>query len=490
MQLRREDGEASQADIGRRTATILLAITVVVAAALRLIGANDQLWFDEIATLIDSVRKPLGVIATHFPSDNDHVLYSLLAHISVRLGGETPFMVRLPAILFGIASIPLIYWVGKRITTRFEALAGAILMTFAAYHIWFSQNARGYTILLVLSLVGTRLILDGLKTRSIKPWLGFALVGALAAYTHLSMIMMVIGQAVAVGLHLLISRRTTNEEMKGPAIGFVGAALLTIILYLPMLGDIAGFFHGEATAAKAAATNSGILHMLAEMQLDVAQGSFAIAVGSVFLVGLASYGRQSLLIPGLFFIPPAMVYLTTVLLERPTRPRFFFFVAAFLILVGVRGVFVIVHFILDRMGRQWRSYERRVRWVAVAAMAGLLIADLSRTYGKPKMDYDGALAFVDGSRRSDDVVALAGVGADFVYTQFYHRKWPELTSKDQLASLRRGRDVLVLYTLERSFSQTNPALLEALKSSCSDERNFAGTLQDGDIYVSRCARQP
>jgi len=480
--------DSARADIDRNTAIFLLAITVVVAAALRLIGANDQLWFDEIATLLDSVRKPLGVIATHFPSDNDHVFYSELAHISVRLGGETPFTVRLPAILFGIASIPLIYWVGTKITTRIEALASAILATVAAYHIWFSQNARGYTILLVLSLVGTRLILNGLRARSIKPWLGFALVSALAAYTHLSMIMMVVGQAIAVALYLLTSKRATMAEMKGPAIGFIGAALLTIILYLPMLGDVATFFHGEATAAKPTAT-SGLLHMFSEMQVGLARGTVAILGAAVFLIGLVSYWRQSSLIPGLFFIPPALIYLTTVLLERPTRPRFFFFIAGFLLLVGVRGVFVIIHFLLDRMGRPLPSYEKPVRWLAVAAMAGVLVADLSRTYGKPKMDYEGALAFVDGSRLSDNAITLAGVGADFVYSQYYHRNWPELKSTDQLASLRRGRDVLVLHTLARSFRQTNPSLFEALKSSCREERIFAGTLQDGDIIVSRCARQ-
>ncbi|MBW0007262.1 MAG: glycosyltransferase family 39 protein, partial [Sphingomonas sp.] len=155
----------SKDDIDRGTARALLAITIGAAAALRLFGANDQLWFDEIATLLDSVRKPLGVIMTHFPSDNDHVFYSVLAHISVNLGGETPFMLRLPAILFGIASIPLIYTVGTRVTTRFEAVASAMVATVAGYHIWFSQNARGYTMLLVLTLLGTQLIFDALKTR-------------------------------------------------------------------------------------------------------------------------------------------------------------------------------------------------------------------------------------------------------------------------------------------------------------------------------------
>jgi 4-amino-4-deoxy-L-arabinose transferase-like glycosyltransferase len=480
-------------DLGRGPAIALLALAVVVAAALRFVGGGDQLWFDEIATLVSSVREPLTVIMTHFPSDNDHVFYSVLAHISVALGGETPLMVRLPAILLGIASIPLIYAMGTKITTRFEALAGAILATAAAYHVWFSQNARGYTLLLVLTLVGTQMILDGLKTRSRKPWLIFAVVSALGAYTHLSMVLAVLGQAIAVSLYLFTARRLTLEELKGPAIGFIGAAALTVMLYLPMFGDVAGFFSAQATTPKAGSAGSagsGILHLLGSMQLGFVRSALLIIGGAVFLVGVVSFWRQSPLIPLLFFIPPSIVCFTTVLLGRPTRPRFFFFIAGFLVLVGVRGVFVIIRFVLDRAGQPWTAYERPMRWVAVAGLTGFLLVDLSRTYGRPKMDYVGALAYVDASRHPSDIIALAGIGTDYVYNRFYGRNWPRLTGADHLASLRRRHDVLVLHTFEGPLSQGDPNLLEALKTRCVEERSFAGTLQDGDIHVSRCTRQP
>jgi hypothetical protein len=212
--------------------------------------------------------------------------------------------------------------------------------------------------------------------------------------------------------------------------------------------------------------------------------------GAVFLVGLVSYWRQSSLIPALFFIPPSLVYFATVLLERPTRPRFFFFIAGFLLLVGVRGVFVIIRFVLDRLGEQWTDWERPARWVAVTAMIGLLVVDLSRTYGKPKMDYEGALAYVEASRRPSDIVALGGIGTDFVYNSFHDRNWPRLSSADHLASLRRRNDVVVLHTFERALGHGNPSLLDAIRFRCTEERYFAGTLQDGDIHVSRCERRP
>ena len=481
---------ADDTDIGRGTALALLGLAVVVAAALRLIGGGDQLWFDEIVTLVDSVRKPFSDIVTHFPSDNGHVFYSVLAHISIALGGDTPFMLRLPAILLGIASVPIIYVMGTRITTRFEALAAAMLATVAAYHVWFSQNARGYTLLLVLTLVGTQLILDGLKTRSKTPWLLFAVISALGAYTHVTMVLAVLGQAIAIALHLLVARRFAVEDWKGPAIGFLGAAALTVALYLPMLGDVSGFFGAQATASKPGPAGTGVLDLFRNMRFDLVRSSVLIVGGGVFLVGVASYWRQSLLIPALFFIPPSLVYAATVLLDRPSRPRFFFFVAGFLLLVGIRGVFVIIRFVLDRLGPKWTAWERPVRGAAVAAMTGLLLVGLGRTYGRPKMDYEGALAYVGTSRRPGEIVALGGIGTDYAFTKFFRRDWPRLKDADDLASIRRGNDVLVIHTFEQPLRQADPALLKIIKTDCIEERNFHGTLLDGDIHVSRCARRP
>jgi hypothetical protein len=254
-----------------------------------------------------------------------------------------------------------------------------------------------------------------------------------------------------------------------------------------MLGDVTGFFTDQAATPKAASASFGMLDVFRYLQLDLVSGGVLIVGGAIFLVGLVSYWRQSSLIPALFFIPPALVYFATILLERPTRPRFFFFVAGFLLLVGVRGVFVIIRFVLDRFGRRWANWERPAKWAAVAALIALLLLDLSRTYGKPKMDYEGALAQVEASRGPSDIVAVAGIGADFVYNNFYGRNWPRLRSADHLASLRRGHDVLVLHTFERPLGDADPALLEAIKTRCAEERGFTGTLQDGDIYVSRCA---
>ena len=73
--------------IAPNQAFVLTAI-LLIGVALRIYGLNSGLWYDEIVTLVESVRPPLREIVTHFPSNNDHPLYSVLAHLSIGIFGE------------------------------------------------------------------------------------------------------------------------------------------------------------------------------------------------------------------------------------------------------------------------------------------------------------------------------------------------------------------------------------------------------------------
>ncbi|HNJ67208.1 MAG TPA: hypothetical protein PKW28_15015, partial [Turneriella sp.] len=62
-----------------------LALILVLALALRLFKANASLWYDEIFTVVNFVRLPTLELIGTFDSLNNHMLYSLLAQITVSL---------------------------------------------------------------------------------------------------------------------------------------------------------------------------------------------------------------------------------------------------------------------------------------------------------------------------------------------------------------------------------------------------------------------
>jgi hypothetical protein len=54
-----------------RPEVVFLLLLIVAGAWLRFYRIGTGLWFDEIATLLESVRHPLAQIVTRFPSAND-----------------------------------------------------------------------------------------------------------------------------------------------------------------------------------------------------------------------------------------------------------------------------------------------------------------------------------------------------------------------------------------------------------------------------------
>src|SRR5262245_30195631 len=73
---------------------IVLAGILAAATAARIHGLNEGLWLDEILTVVHYARAPFGEIITTYESQNQHFLFSLLAHTSFLLFGESPWALR------------------------------------------------------------------------------------------------------------------------------------------------------------------------------------------------------------------------------------------------------------------------------------------------------------------------------------------------------------------------------------------------------------
>jgi len=168
----------------------------VFAIFLRIPALNSCLWLDEVLTMARFAKPPLAWIFTSFPDQNQHMLYSLMAHGAVRLFGEQAWSLRLPSVLFGAASLWALFLLGRKIASDVEALLACALMTVSYHHIWFSQNARGYMVLLFFTLLGTWLWLEAMDRDDFRLWASYAVCMALGFWIHMTIL----------GLHRLAVR--------------------------------------------------------------------------------------------------------------------------------------------------------------------------------------------------------------------------------------------------------------------------------------------
>src|SRR5262245_17128800 len=129
----------------RRSDWIGLISIIVVALVLRAVRLGSGLWYDEIMTLVQFVRLPTRDVVTTLTSFNNHVLYTLEAQAAIAIFGESAWSLRLPAMIFGVACVGALWWLARHVVSAAEANIAALLLAVSYHHIWFSQNARGYT---------------------------------------------------------------------------------------------------------------------------------------------------------------------------------------------------------------------------------------------------------------------------------------------------------------------------------------------------------
>lgn len=131
----------------RRASLILLAAITLAAAALRLPWlAVDSLWFDEAATW-SQLDGSFADMVSRTLRDNYPPLYNTLAWPLVQLFGDAERVLRLPAALLGVALPPMAYALGARAGGRAAGLLAALLLALSPFHVWYSLEARMYSLL-------------------------------------------------------------------------------------------------------------------------------------------------------------------------------------------------------------------------------------------------------------------------------------------------------------------------------------------------------
>jgi uncharacterized membrane protein len=468
-----------------------LVTLTAIAALLRFYRIGTPLWYDEIVTLVESVRSPLLDIVTRFAGDNHHPLYSVLAHLSVAVFGETPSSLRLPAALFGIASVPLLYLLGRSITRRVEAGAAAAILCVSYHHIWFSQNARGYTAVMFGVLVSTWALLRWLDEGR-RGWLVlFAVSTALGAYAHMTTVLVAIGQALALAIVWLAGKRSREPhlDLKAGGAAFAGAALLTVLVYAPMLIDVRSVMtSGESAGGNPATLSWTIAAVLQGIRVGFGTAG-AIALGAVVVgAGVLAYLRQRPAVALLFIIPVAVAVAAPVILDRPLRPRFIFFSAGFALLFVVRGA-AVAGSLLGRTFSATLKTQAATSAVGLAAVAAVALSVKSLPYGYrfPKQDFESAVATVERSMRPADVAVVIGDGAEIPIVRYLGRPWPRISTARELHDLRDSHaDVWVVSTFPSYIRSERAELWDALQRDCAIVGEVEGTVADGTITLRRC----
>jgi mannosyltransferase len=199
-----------------------------VACALRLFRLGHQsLWIDEALTWLSAgIGQPYGLTDV---LENVHgPLYGLGLHVWGSFAGDSEWALRLPSALFGIAQVPAIAWLATRWLGRETAAPAAWLAAGSPFLVWYSQEARNYSMLMLSTTLAAALVLgmrDRLRPAAVAGWTIAALSGALSNLSFLLAAPVQIGWWLAPG-EAARARRTT-------LLAVLGVVLLALLPWAP-----------------------------------------------------------------------------------------------------------------------------------------------------------------------------------------------------------------------------------------------------------------
>ena len=173
---------------------------VVLALLLRLPLLGRSLWFDEVCMSSQRIGTWEQLLATLYV-DIHPPLFVAFMHAWGRLFGDSELALRLPALLAGLATIPLCWWTGHRLVGDRAARWGALLLALSPVHLWYSVEARLYAPMIACTLVafGTfdRLLDDRRPTTRSLWWLHLGNVAVMLGLHYYLAIVVVALAAVA-----------------------------------------------------------------------------------------------------------------------------------------------------------------------------------------------------------------------------------------------------------------------------------------------------
>jgi 4-amino-4-deoxy-L-arabinose transferase-like glycosyltransferase len=179
--------DAIRGAVGARSRLFwIVAAITALAASLRLATLGMQSYHhDEIVTAGRVLRGSLWhAVEKVGDSESAPPLYYLLAWLWTQVFGTAEFGLRSLSAAAGIAVVPVAFLIGAELNGRRTGIAAAALVAVNPMLLWYSQEARCYSLLVLLTSIALLFFLRALRSGSGRDMAWWALASALALATH------------------------------------------------------------------------------------------------------------------------------------------------------------------------------------------------------------------------------------------------------------------------------------------------------------------
>jgi mannosyltransferase len=163
---------------------IVVAITAVAVLPRFVNLGRESLWWDEAVSVGFAKLSWPSFQLLVSRSEANMMFYHFLLRGWIHLG-QSEMAIRSLSAIAGVLTIPVVYFLAKRMFGTKEAVLGALLLAGNTFHVQYSQEARAYSLAVLLVTLSSLFFVRAVELRSVGDSIGYVIATSLAVYTHL-----------------------------------------------------------------------------------------------------------------------------------------------------------------------------------------------------------------------------------------------------------------------------------------------------------------
>jgi mannosyltransferase len=223
------DGDAKVTRRSPAPWIVAAAVAVLAAGVVMRFVALSEMWLDEALT-VNVSRLPLRDIPEWLRHDGAPPLYYFLLHGWTGVFGTSNFAVRSLSAVFSVATLPAIWFAGRRIAGRTGAWIALLVMASSPFAIQFGSEARMYSLVMLLVTLGYLAVRRLLERPSLGRQAVVALITGLLLYTQYWAFYLI---AVVGALLAWQAWRGRDADQRHAARAGIVAVVAGVITFLP-----------------------------------------------------------------------------------------------------------------------------------------------------------------------------------------------------------------------------------------------------------------
>ena len=162
----------------------MIYLILFIATILRFVSINQSLWLDEAINIGNAANLDFKSLVLKYSLGDFHPpLYHVILKSWMLLFGTSEISVRAPSIVFGVVTVYITYLIGKKLFEQKTALIATTLIATAPLHIYYSQEARMYSLAAMIASFSVYFFISIIKKDSLIFWVGFIISTVLMLYS-------------------------------------------------------------------------------------------------------------------------------------------------------------------------------------------------------------------------------------------------------------------------------------------------------------------